>query len=117
MPDKDDFRAGLGVTLPLRMNLRHERTGGIEDIEPPLFGALHDGARDAMSGKDGHCPSGNLSDIVDKNGAFSAKSLDNSFVVNDFVAHVDRRAELLQRQFDDIDGPYDASAKTPRLSQ
>jgi hypothetical protein len=32
-------------------------------------------------------------------------------VVHDFVAHVDRRAELDQRALDDLDGALDAGAE------
>ena len=32
-------------------------------------------------------------------------------IVDDLVAHVDGRAELLQRQLDDLDRPVDAGAK------
>ena len=33
-------------------------------------------------------------------------------IVDDLVAHIHRRAELLQRQLDDLDRPVDAGAET-----
>jgi 4-hydroxy-3-methylbut-2-enyl diphosphate reductase len=41
-------------------------------------------------------------------------SVDDEAVVDDFVAHVDRRAEPLDRQFDDLDRPVDACAEAAR---
>ncbi len=38
-------------------------------------------------------------------------------IMNDFMADIDRRTELLQSDFDDVDGPLNAGAKTPNLSE
>ena len=38
-------------------------------------------------------------------------------VVHDLVAHIDGRAELLQRQLDDLDRPVDAGAEAARGRQ
>jgi hypothetical protein len=37
--------------------------------------------------------------------------------VDDLVAHVDRRAELLERALDDLDRAIDAGAKAARLGE
>jgi len=37
--------------------------------------------------------------------------------VDDFVAHVDRRAEFFQRALDDGDGAVDAGAETARVGE
>jgi hypothetical protein len=46
-----------------------------------------------------------------------AQVVDHVGVVDDFVAHVDRRAKLLQGALDDLDGAVDAGAETARLGQ
>jgi hypothetical protein len=37
--------------------------------------------------------------------------------MNDLMAHIDRRAELLKRQFDDLDRPVDAGAEAARRAE
>src|SRR5262249_61004350 len=50
-------------------------------------------------------------------GALGAKAIAPEFVVNDFVAHVTRRAVLLERPLDDLDGAHDACTKSSRLRE
>ncbi len=45
------------------------------------------------------------------------QALDHVFVVHDLVPDIDRRAVLLQRALDDLDGTHDARAKAARLRQ
>ena len=48
---------------------------------------------------------------------FLLQVVDDVGVVHDLVAHVDRRAEALQRALDDLDGAVDAGAKAARLGE
>ncbi len=59
----------------------------------------------------------NLVELAYKNGAARFQSLDHIAVVNDFVADIDGRAMLLQRQDHDLDRAVDAGAKTARAAQ
>ena len=43
-----------------------------------------------------------------------AQPVDDEAVVDDLVAHIDRRAEPLERQLDDLDRAIDAGAKAAR---
>ena len=52
--------------------------------------------------------------FVDEDRALALEVLDDVAVVDDFVAHIDRRAEPFEREFDDLDRPVDAGAKAAR---
>ena len=57
---------------------------------------------------------GNLVQLLDEHRALGAQSFDDVSVVDDLVAHIDRRAEFLERQLDDLDGAVDPGAKAAR---
>ena len=58
-----------------------------------------------------------LRELVDEDRALALEVLDNGPVVHDFVAHIDRRAELRQCLLDDRDRAIDACAKTTRIGE
>ena len=58
-----------------------------------------------------------LVELFDEDRALAPEVVDDVFVVDDFVAHVDRRAVLLERPFDDLDGPLDAGAEAARRGE
>jgi hypothetical protein len=57
----------------------------------------------------------NVIELFDEDRAPAAQVGHDIGVVDDFVAYVDRRAELLQGALDDLDGAVDAGAKSARL--
>ena len=66
-------------------------------------------------GREDHRPVvGNLVELVDEHRAQLAQAIDDEAVVDDLVADIDRRAELLERQLDDLDRAVDAGAKSAR---
>ena len=58
-----------------------------------------------------------LVDVVDEARALALQRLDHVLVVDDLVAHVDRRPEAAQRPLDDLDRPLDAGAEAARLGE
>lgn len=60
---------------------------------------------------------GRLVQFVDEHGALAAQILDHVAVVDDLVAHVDRRAMQLERALDDVDGAIHAGTEATRLRQ
>ena len=52
--------------------------------------------------------------LFHKNGAFGLERVDDVAVVDNLVADVDRRAEFLQRLFDDLNGAVHARTKATR---
>ncbi len=53
----------------------------------------------------------NLVELFHKNGTFGLQGLNDVPVVDDLVAHIDRRSELGQSQLDDLDGAVHARAE------
>jgi hypothetical protein len=61
--------------------------------------------------------SGNLVQLLDEDGALLFQGFDHMTIVDDLVAHIDRRAVALERPLDDLDGAVDTGAKTARRGQ
>jgi hypothetical protein len=59
----------------------------------------------------------NLIQFFYKNCAFVFQAIDDKSIMHDFVAHIDRCAILLERQFDDLDRTVNASAKAARCGK
>ena len=57
---------------------------------------------------------GDLVQFLDKHRAKGLQPIDHMGVVHDFVAHVDRGAESLERLLDNGDSAFDSGAKTAR---
>lgn len=60
---------------------------------------------------------GNLVNIVDENRAFLRQIIDDTTVMDNFLAHVNRRAKSIQRDADNINRADNARAETARLQQ
>ena len=118
MADQDDLQPVLVMGAGLDMHLGDQRTGGIEVEHVAGLGRGRHGLGHAMCRKDhGGVGFGDLVQLLHKNGAFRLQGLDHVAVVDDLVAHVDGRPELLQRQLDDLDGAVDAGAEAARSGQ
>ena len=97
------------------VDLGDERTGRVEHEDVARGGVLAHALRHAMRGED-HRPVriGNLVELLDEDRALRLQALDDVAVVDDLVAHIDGRAEALQRLLDDLDGALDAGAEAAR---
>ncbi len=115
--DQDDVVVAAGIAAAFVMHLLHQRTGGIDDVELPAGGIGLDLARYAMGAEHGHGAGWDFVDLVDEDGAPPAQLLDDVVVMNDLMAHIDRRAVLFERAFDDLDGALDPGAEAARPGQ
>ncbi len=81
-------------------------------------GFLGHGLRHAVGGED-HRPVAirHLVEFLDEHRALLAQRFDHVFVVNDFVADIDRRAVFFERALDRVDRPHHARAKAARRAQ
>jgi hypothetical protein len=52
--------------------------------------------------------------LIDEQRAEPTQAIDDETVVDDFVAHIDGRAEPLERQLDDLDCSVDTGAEAAR---
>ena len=73
--------------------------------------------RDAVGGEHQQRALGHLVGLVDEDRAALLERLDDVPVVDDLLAHVDRRAVLLQGLLDRLDGAVDARAVAAGLGQ
>ena len=105
--------------MPLRldMDLGDERAGGVEIVELAALGFGRHRFGHAMGREDHAGAVGRLVQLVDEDRAQLLQPLDDEAVVDDLVAHIDRRAIFLERQLDDADGPLDARAEAARGCQ
>ena len=103
------------IPLPLIVNLRDQRAGGVEHRKIARGGLLLDAAGHAVRAEHGHSLRRNLREFLDEDRALVLQALDDVFVVHDLVAHVDGRAVFLQGPFHDLDRTHHASAKAARL--
>ncbi len=112
--DEDDVAAFGDQPLGLAMDLGDERAGRIDITEAAVQSGGGHGLGHAV-GREHHRPVvGNLVELVDEHRAELAQAIDDKAVVDDLVADVDRRSELLERQLDDLDRAVDAGAESAR---
>ena len=108
-------QALLVMRSRLNMHLGDQRAGGIEVEHVAGLGGCRHRLRHPVCRKDhGGIGFGDLVQLLHKNGAFGLQGLHHVTVVDDLVAHIDGRPELLQRQFDDLDGAVDTGTKAAR---
>ena len=115
--DQNDGAALIDIPLPLHMNLRDQRTGGVEHRQATTLGLLLDMPRDPVSAEDRDCAGRHLRQLFHEARALVPQTVDDMPVVHDFVPHVHRRAVLFERPFDDLDCAHDAGTVAARLSQ
>ena len=65
----------------------------------------------------GRSPAGASASSLDEDDALSLERVDDVFVVDDLVAHVDRRAVDLERPLDHVDRAHDAGAEAARSAE
>ena len=113
--DEDDRVALGGELLRLHVDLGDERAGGVEREEVALLGVGVDGRGDAVGGEDGGRALGDrVVELLDEDRAALAQLGHDVLVVDDLLAHVDRRAVELERALDGLDGAIDARAVAAR---
>lgn len=117
MADEEDLEAMLGVAPALLVNLCDQRTRCIDDLQRALPRFHIDRVGDAVRAEDRRRAGWDLVERLDEHSALGTQALDDVLVVDDFVADIDGRSELLKRALDDIYGALDAGAKAARLGQ
>jgi hypothetical protein len=99
------------------VDLGDERTGGIEDRQAAHRGFLLDAPGDTVGAEDGDGVRRHFRQALDEDRALVLQAFDHVFVMDDLVAHINRRAILLERALDDLDGTHHARAKSAGLCQ
>src|SRR5262249_8842742 len=115
--DQDQRIPFLGKFDSLHVDLCDKRACSIDDAQLAQMAPLPNFRRDAVSAINHSLALGNFLDTVDENRTFRLEFLDHKAVMDDFLADVDRGAKGLKSNADDVDCPYHARAKAPRLQQ
>ena len=105
------------VALALAVHLGDQRTRRVEHAQAARPRVVLDRLRDAVRAEDRDRAGGHFREMLDEPRTFGAQALDDVAVVHDLVAHVDRRAEPLERVLDDVDRTDHARAKSARLRE
>ena len=115
--DHHDVEAFLAHLRDFDMHFGDERTGGVVHAQATRLGFRADRLRNAVRAENDRVAGRHFLELLDEDRALLAQILDDIGVVDDFVAHVDRRAVQLDRALDDFDGPIDAGTEPARLRQ
>ncbi len=115
--DHDHLPALAAHPGDLDVDLRHQRAGRVEHLQPARARLVADRPRHAVSGEHHDRAGRDLLERVDEDRALVAQVADHVVVVDDLVAHVDRRAELRERALDDLDRAVHARAEAARLRE
>ncbi len=118
MTHEHDLAAALEMHHRLAMDFRHQRTGGVDREQVAAACFLGHRFRHAMGGED-HRPValGHLVEFLDEDRPLLPERLHDIFVMDDFVADIDRRAVFLERALDHVDRPHHACTKAAWRAQ
>ncbi len=115
--DQDDRVPVRGVALGLGVHLGDQRAGRVDHLELALAGVgVHLGG-DAVCGEDDDRALGHLGLAVHEHRAAIGQVAHDVAVVDDLLADVDRRAEVVERPLDRVHGAIDAGAVASRRRQ
>ena len=117
MGDHDDLQVYVAHFADFDVHLGNQRAGCIEHIQSARSGFHANSLRDAVRAEDDGGTRWDFGELFDKNRALGLEVVDDEGVVDDFVAHINRRAVFFQRAFDDGDGAVDASAEAARVGK
>src|SRR5476649_1642427 len=96
MADQDEGAPLREVTLALVMDLGNQRTSRVEHGKTAPGSLLLNAARNAMRAEDRHGVFRYLGQRLDEARALGLQAVDHMLVVDDLVAHINRRAVFLQ---------------------
>ena len=113
MADQRDLETAAGIAPRLCVHLGDERANGIHDLEAALRALLVDLGRDTVRREDDQLAFGNLVLGLDEHRAARLEVAHDMDVVDDLVAHVDRRPVLLEQLLDDVDRAHHSCAEAP----
>ena len=112
--DQDDRVALGGELAGLDVDLGDQRAGRVDRPQAARGGVgVHAGAT-PWAEKTTISPSGHLGLLLDEDRAALLELLDDVLVVDDLLAHVDRRAVEVERVLDRLHGAIDARAVAAR---
>ena len=116
MSDQDERIPFLGKLDSFHVDLGHQRTGGVNHAQPAFCAVLANLRRDSVRAVNNALAVGHFVLAVDKDRALAPKFLDHEAVVDNLLAHINRRPKRLQSNADHVNRPHHARAKAPGFS-
>ena len=118
MANEDHAMTAAMVQLRLAVDLGDKRTGRVNREHPAACRLRRHRFRHAVGREDhGRVGFRDLVEFLDEDRPLLLETLDNVFVVDDLVPHIDRRPVDRKRLFDRIDCPDHARAKAARRAK
>ncbi len=115
MTDQDQDAALVDIALALVMDLRNERADRVQHRQASRLGIHLDGTRHPMGAENRHRAWGHFGKVLHEASPFSLKALDDMAVVHYLVAHIDGRAEFIERPLHDLNCSDNAGTEAARL--
>ena len=112
MADQDNFKALLGITLPLLVHLGDQRTGGVKHRQTASMGDIRNRLGDTVRTENRNGPIRYFIQFLDESRALGGEIRDHPLVVHDLMAHINRWTIGGQRRLDDINGALDTGAES-----
>ena len=117
MANHDELVAFLVQLGDFHVHLGDQRAGRVKDLEPARTGFPLNGLAHAVGAEHQRRARRHVGQLLDEDRAFLLQVIDHIGVVNDLMAHVNRRAKLGQRPLDDFNGAVHPGAKAAWLGQ
>jgi hypothetical protein len=117
VPDIQDVIALPREAGNLAMHLAHQRAGRVDDIQSAFLRLLTHGRRDPMRAEHHIRARRNIVQVFHEDHAALFERAHHMLVMHNRVAHIQGRAERLQREIDHLDGIRDACAEPARRRQ
>ena len=117
MSDQDDGVAVRGITASLHVHLGDERARSVDRVQPARGRVRVHRRRDAVGREDDRRALRHLGLLVHEHGAAGLEIAYDMQVVDDLLAHVDRRPVQIERPLDGLDGALDACAVAARRGE
>src|ERR1700688_977575 len=105
------------IAFALVVDFGDQRTSSVKHGKAASRRLIFDASSNTVSAENCHRIFRYLGKRLDEAGALGLETIDHVLIVHNFVAHIDWSAVLLQRAFDDLNGPHHARAKAVRLRQ
>jgi hypothetical protein len=112
---ENDLPACCGMVFDFAMYLRNQGAGRIDDSEPTLARFLPNLGRNAMRTENGDCPIWNFIKTLHEHCPLCCQLIDYKSIVDNLFPNINRAAQSLQCDRDNVDGTNYPGAETAWL--